>query len=246
MRNVSRSAALLLVVAAIAATLQPATAAENIYAGEVCTDKVFWNQSHLCGYAPGTGKVLLTNVGVHKVSVFVVPAWVDTSLWNGEIFDIDSSPMIAFSQFIDNIPVGGVALIPVNATDEVYVGRSDGTRSYRTITIRFDAVPALLLGAPPGGTGLLPEQKIEAVLDALTCPAQGQPGALAALGITITVDATTRFEAESCADLAKLVASGVRFLVDVTIREDAAGALTATGVELAPGAGGRARSRKWQ
>ena len=172
-------------------------------------------------------------------TTFTLPAFVDTSNWNGDItgpFCID-----AFGELniVWDIPVGGLTTIQVNATDEVYIGRSDGTRSNRTITVRFDFVPGPLLGGPPPGTGPVPEQRTEAVLDALNCPQQDQPGVLDTLGIAIAIDDTTQFEAESCADLAGLVASGMSFLVEVRIREDETGALAAAAVAFVPDSGGR-------
>ena len=86
-------AAFLFVVVALAAAIQHTTAAENIYAGQTCSDKVYWNKSHLCGYAPGTGTLRFTNTGVHEVAIFTLPAFVDTSDWNGDItgpFGIDA------------------------------------------------------------------------------------------------------------------------------------------------------------
>ena len=87
------------------------------------------------------------------------------------------------------------------------------------------------------------QRRIEAVLDALTCPQQDQPAMLDTLGIAIAIDNTTQFEAESCADLAGLVASGMSFLVEVRIREDETGALGAAAVALVPDSGGRGQGR---
>jgi hypothetical protein len=80
--------------------------------------------------------------------------------------------------------------------------------------------------APP------PEQKIEAFLDALTCPQAGVPGSIAALGISVALTETTEFEDASCEELAALLTGGEAPLVEIQIVEDEAGALSATEVEV--------------
>jgi hypothetical protein len=92
-------------------------------------------------------------------------------------------------------------------------------------------------GAPDGdddSPAPAPEQKIEAFLDALTCPATGTPGSLTALGVTVALTETTEFE-PSCEDLAALLAAGDTPFVEVKILEDEAGALSAGEVELEDG-----------
>jgi hypothetical protein len=238
-------AAVVIGIAAITAAARPAAAAEQIYTGQVCSDKVWYDRSHLCGIAPAAGVLTFTNIGVHLVAVFTLPDWVDTSAWDGSIHGrLGAAGLVApisSLNIVENVPVNGSAFISINPGDRVYVGRSDGTLSNRTITVRFDEVPGLL-GAPPPGVAL-PEQRIEAVLDGLICPQEGQSGSLDALGITMAVSGTTRFDGESCAELAGLLASGMSFVVDVSILEDGAG-LTATAVELVPDKGrGRGRGR---
>ena len=81
--------------------------------------------------------------------------------------------------------------------------------------------------APPA------EQKLEAFLDALSCPQTGVPGSLTALGVTVVLDDGTEFDDTTCEALAALLAgstAGVR--VEVKILEDDLGGLVATKVEL--------------
>lgn len=80
--------------------------------------------------------------------------------------------------------------------------------------------------APP------PEQKLEALLDALACPTPEAAGSISALGTTAVVDASTEFEDASCEDLAALLAAGETLFVEVKILEDEAGGLLAIEVEL--------------
>lgn len=76
-----------------------------------------------------------------------------------------------------------------------------------------------------------PRQKVEALLDAITCPAEGTAGSITALGVSAVLDAATEFEDESCDELAaRFVAEGTAF-VEIKILEDEAGGLTATSVE---------------
>jgi hypothetical protein len=246
-RRLRPIAAVVIGVAAITAAARPVAAAEQIYTGQVCSAKVWYDQSHFCGIAPGEGVLKFTNVGVHHVAVFTLPYFVDTSAWDGRIHGRHGAEaLVAFFtslNIIEDVPVNGSAEIWIRPGDRVYVGRSDGMLTNRTITVRFDEVPGLL-GAPPPGAAL-PEQRIEAVLDGLTCPQEGQPGSLDALGITMAVSGTTRFDAESCADLAALLASGMSLLVDVRILENGTGTLMATEVELADAAGpGRRRGHR--
>jgi hypothetical protein len=79
--------------------------------------------------------------------------------------------------------------------------------------------------APP------PRQKIEALLDALTCPQTGVPGSLTALGISVALTDATEFDDTTCEELAAALAAGPT-LVEVEVLEDEAGALTAREVEL--------------
>ena len=86
-----------------------------------------------------------------------------------------------------------------------------------------DATPALV-------------QKIEASLDAITCPTETTPGTvtpgtLTALGINVSLTATTEFEDTTCADLAARLTAGESVFVKVKILEDMLGALSAQGVE---------------
>ncbi len=76
-------------------------------------------------------------------------------------------------------------------------------------------------------------QKMQALLDALTCPQLDVPGSISALGTTAVLDMTTEFEDSSCAQLATLLAAGSgNVMVKIEIIEDALGALTAKEVEL--------------
>lgn len=78
----------------------------------------------------------------------------------------------------------------------------------------------------------IPEQKLEAFLDALTCPLPGVPGAITALGVTATLDDRSEFEEGTCEELAMHFAEAGSAFVEIEILEDAAGALLATEVEL--------------
>jgi hypothetical protein len=78
-------AAALVAVAAMAAAAQPAAAADPIYAGQICSDKVYHDKSHVCGIATAEGYIWFTNVGVHKVAVFILPPDIDTGTWDGTI-----------------------------------------------------------------------------------------------------------------------------------------------------------------
>jgi hypothetical protein len=81
--------------------------------------------------------------------------------------------------------------------------------------------------APPA------EQKLEAFLDALTCPTTGVPGSLTALGVTVVLDDATEFDDTTCEELAALLAEATEgVLVEVKILEDELGGLAATKVEL--------------
>jgi hypothetical protein len=77
-----------------------------------------------------------------------------------------------------------------------------------------------------------PKQELEAILDALSCPAEGAPGSLGALGVTVVLDATTEFDDATCEEIAALFESGETVLVEVEILEDEAGGLSALEVEL--------------
>ena len=89
------------------------------------------------------------------------------------------------------------------------------------------------------------EQKVVAILDALTCvveinppttpPTPPTPGSISALGISATVDANTQFEPRSCEDLVAKLALGQPIVVEIKILEDMVGALTATEVEVRKG-----------
>jgi len=77
----------------------------------------------------------------------------------------------------------------------------------------------------------IPEQEIEAFLDALTCPTlPGELGFITALGVTVTVNDMTVFEDMTCAAVAALLVPGPVF-VEIDVLEDSAG-LTATEVEV--------------
>jgi hypothetical protein len=80
--------------------------------------------------------------------------------------------------------------------------------------------------APP------PVQEMEALLDALTCPQEDAPGSIAALGVSVALDAETEFEDASCAELAELFAAEGDVFVEIEILEDEAGALRAIEVEV--------------
>ena len=86
------------------------------------------------------------------------------------------------------------------------------------------------------GTPRIPEQKVEGILDALTCPSVGVVGTISVLGTTALIDAGTEFEDESCSELAELLAavpvSGEPIAVEVEIAEDSIGTLTAIEVEV--------------
>jgi len=77
----------------------------------------------------------------------------------------------------------------------------------------------------------IPEQEVKAFLDALTCPQVGVPGSITALGTTATLDDHTAFEDVGCEGVVALLAAG-SVLVEIDIREDSTGALTAAGVEV--------------
>jgi hypothetical protein len=89
-------------------------------------------------------------------------------------------------------------------------------------------------GIPDGEdpTPALPaEQKLEAILDALTCPQPGVPGSLSALGVIVVLDDATEFDDTTCEELAAALAVPETVVVEVKILEDEAGGLTATQVE---------------
>ena len=75
------------------------------------------------------------------------------------------------------------------------------------------------------------EQKLEAFLDALTCPQTGVPGSLTALGVTVVLDDATEFEDTTCEELAAALAVPETVRVEVKLLEDEAGGLLATEVE---------------
>ena len=84
-------------------------------------------------------------------------------------------------------------------------------------------------------------QKVEALLDALTCPvpappetpdAPATPGSIGALGITAILDVETEFEHESCEDLTEQLALGQPIVVEIDILEDMLGTLTAIEVDV--------------
>jgi Domain of unknown function (DUF5666)/Bacterial TSP3 repeat len=79
-------------------------------------------------------------------------------------------------------------------------------------------------------------QKVEALLDAITCPTETTPGTvtpgtLTALGINVSLTDTTQFEDTTCADLAASLTAGEKVFVKVKILEDMLGALSAQEVE---------------
>ena len=90
-------------------------------------------------------------------------------------------------------------------------------------------------------------QKMEALLDALTCttvpvptptsvPTEVVPGSISALGTTAVVDADTHFKGVSCEGLAALLALAEgNLVVEVTILENVLGELNATSVKLKRG-----------
>ncbi len=86
------------------------------------------------------------------------------------------------------------------------------------------------------GSPRIPEQKVEGILDALTCPSVGVVGTISVLGTTALLDDMTEFEDESCSELAALLAavpvSGTPVMVEIEIAEDSIGALTAIEVEV--------------
>jgi hypothetical protein len=89
-------------------------------------------------------------------------------------------------------------------------------------------------GTPDGDDdtpGMPRAQKIEAFVDALTCPEGDGTGEVTALGAIVTITATTEFEDASCADLAAALAGGTAPFVEILVAEDTAGALTATSIE---------------
>ena len=202
---------------------------DNIRTGDVCKAKVFVNSVHLCGTAPGAGTLKFTNDGVHIVAVFTIAAGTNTVAWDGSV---NGAEQFA-SQFIDDIPVKAQVQIPVVTGDRIWIGRADHTISNRTISVLFDDVP----GSVPTGEAP-PEQKIEALVDAVTCPQPGLAGSMTALGVIVQLTTATTFNGESCSELAALFASGMSLLIDVTILEDATGALSATEVELGDGTRG--------
>ncbi len=77
----------------------------------------------------------------------------------------------------------------------------------------------------------IPEQEVQAFLDALTCPTLGVPGSITALGVTVTLNDLTEFEEVTCDAVAAQLAAGPVF-VEIDVLEDAAGALTAAEVEV--------------
>lgn len=79
----------------------------------------------------------------------------------------------------------------------------------------------------------IPEQKLKAFVDALTCPQVGVPGSITALGVTVALDDHTEFEEVACDAIAMLLATpGSSVFAEIEILEDSSGALTATEVEL--------------
>ncbi len=79
----------------------------------------------------------------------------------------------------------------------------------------------------------IPEQEVEAFLDALTCPTLGVPGSITALGVTVTLNDMTEFEDVTCDAVAALLAAGTPpVFVEIDVLEDATGALTAAEVEV--------------
>jgi hypothetical protein len=76
-----------------------------------------------------------------------------------------------------------------------------------------------------------PRQKLEALLDAISCPAEAAPGSITALGVTAVLDASTEFEDETCEELAARFAAEGSAFVEIEILEDESGALTALEVE---------------
>lgn len=90
-------------------------------------------------------------------------------------------------------------------------------------------------------------QKMEALLDALTCttvpvptptsePTEVIPGSISALGTTAVVDANTRFLGVSCEGLVALLALGEgNLVVEISILENVLGELNATSVKLEQG-----------
>lgn len=86
-------------------------------------------------------------------------------------------------------------------------------------------------------------QKMEALLDAITCPlpgtpetpetpgTPGTPGSITALGSTIVLDDATRFDDTTCAALAAALVAGETPFVEIKILEDMLGTLRATKVE---------------
>jgi hypothetical protein len=220
---------------AVTAAAMP-TWADKLRNGDTCTAKIFVDSVHLCGTSPGTGTLKFTNVGIHLVGVFTIAAGTDTSGWDGSA----NGATKFTSHYIDSIPSNTSATIPVNQYDQVWIARADHTISYRTISVRFDDIP----GSVPIGASLPGEQRIEALVDALTCPQSGLAGSLSVLGITVELTPTTAFSVESCRELAALFASGTSLRLDVEIVEAGTGMLSATEVELAEAPCGACRSGK--
>jgi Bacterial TSP3 repeat/Domain of unknown function (DUF5666) len=85
----------------------------------------------------------------------------------------------------------------------------------------------------------MPEQKVEAFLDALTCPQLGVLGSITALGVTATVNEFTEFDDATCEEVAALLVPGETGpFVEIKILEDATGALSAREVQLEDHDGG--------
>jgi hypothetical protein len=80
-----------------------------------------------------------------------------------------------------------------------------------------------------------PRQEVKALVDALVCPTDVAPGSITTLGIVVAVDAATEFEDETCEELAARFAAEGTALVEIEIREDEAGGLTALEVEAEDG-----------
>jgi hypothetical protein len=80
-----------------------------------------------------------------------------------------------------------------------------------------------------------PRQEVKALVDALVCPTDAAPGSITALGIVVAVDVATEFEDETCEELAARFAAEGTALVEIEIREDEDGGLTALEVEAEDG-----------
>ena len=76
------------------------------------------------------------------------------------------------------------------------------------------------------------KQKMQALLDALSCPTVDAPGSIGALGTTAVVDLETEFDDVTCSELSDLLLEGGTVVVKIEILENALHELRATEIEL--------------